>query len=533
MSSLYLSRLTKDGRRSLEEQLWSQQGGKCFISGKPIDLKLDEIDVDHIIPTRDNGKDDPTNFALTLLHYNRSKQAADLRVARVLARFEEIKASADSDDRGANLNDVLKAFGGASGTLRTKIDGTTVTYIVQATNGETKISVPLYTDKLSGMRYFFGVISIDKIYHDERINPRPIGANVRGLVEEFHKGRPQLHVALGWIGTAELPDARVQIFDGQHKAAAQILLGARDLARVFVDPDFEILLTANTNAGTTLRQVAFDKSVQRRLGSSILLDRITRFREEKGLAEDDESFSEKALVEHFKGEQRAVTRYVLDGIRNAITYSPDNKLSDFIEYAGKGYEKPFSYSAIEKTFYSKIIYPKALETPWNHKAEIGENPKALEVSQISRLMSLIAEKIYIGKYDDEIGTRRLENKVQNNEDVPERHLRAFRMAKEEILYCWIGYIGKIVEHHFLHMGKVIDNERSFQHPFPDQLWTNIGYFIDNLARLPMWIDRAASLTIFGAKQNYPFWQEIFESGKSPTGHKAMPSGLDIMQMIKP
>src|SRR5258706_14861099 len=126
MSSFYLSQLTKETRRALEEQLWAQQSGKCFISGKPIDLKLDEIDVDHIIPTRDNGKDDPTNFALTLLHYNRSKQAADLRVARVLARFEEIKATADSDDRGANLNDVLQAYGGASGTLRTKIDGATV-----------------------------------------------------------------------------------------------------------------------------------------------------------------------------------------------------------------------------------------------------------------------------------------------------------------------------------------------------------------------------------------------------------------------
>lgn len=533
MSSQYSNSLTKDQRKALEHQLWVQQSGKCFISEKPIDLSLDEVDIDHIIPTRDNGKDDVTNFALTLAHYNRSKQAADLRVARVLARFEEIKATADSDDRGANLNDVLRAYGGATGKLRIKIDGAFVTYLAHGTNSEDKITTPLHTDKLSGMQYFFGLLPIEPIYHDERINPRPIGANIRGLIEEFHKGRPQLHVALGWVGTSEFPEASVRIFDGQHKAAAQILLGARFLpARIFVDPNFDILLTTNTNAGTTLRQVAFDKSVQRRLGSSILLDRISRYRDEKGLQEDDETFSERSLVDHFKGEQRAVTRYVLDGVRNAITYSPDNKLRDFVEYGGKGYEKPFSYSTIEKTFYSKFIYPGMLETKWNHKAEIGENPRALETAQIVRLMSLIAEKIYVGKYEEEIGTRRLENKVQNDEDVPERHLRAFRMAKEEILYCWIGYIGKIIEHNFLHLGKVVDNERLFQYVFPEQLWTNIGHFIENLARLPMWVDRPASLTIFGGKQTYGFWQEIFESGKSPTGHKAMPSGLDIMQMIK-
>jgi hypothetical protein len=531
MASQYLGRLSAENRKGLEQDLWHQQNGKCFISERPIDLALDEVDIDHIIPSRDNGKDDPTNFALTLIHYNRSKQAADLRVARVLARFEHIKTTADSDDRGANLNDVLQAYGGATGVLRTKIDGTMVTYV--APDSDEKITLPLLTDKLSGMRYFFSLLPIESIYHDERINPRPIGPNIRGLIEEFHKGRPQLHVALAWIGTAEFPDARVRVFDGQHKAAAQILLGSRQLpVRIFIDPNFDVLLTTNTNAGTTLRQVAFDKSVQRRLGSSILLDRISRYREEKGLDGDDESFSEQSLVEHFRGEQRAVTRYVLDGVRNAITYSSDNKLSDFVEYGGKGYEKPFSYSTIEKTFYSKFIYSKMLEIPWNHRAEIGENPRALEISQIVRLMSLIAEKIYVGKYDEEIGTRRLENKIQNNEDVPDRHLRAFRMAREEILYCWIGYLGKIIEHHFLYMGKAVDNARLFQYRFPDQLWTNLGHFVENLARLPLWIDRPASLTLFGGKQSYGFWQQIFESGESPTGHKAMISGLDIMQMIK-
>ena len=531
MGSFYLNALSKDERDHLVKTLWEQQNGKCFISEKPIDLKLDQIDVDHIIPTRDNGKDDPTNFALTLATYNRSKQAADLRIARVLARFERIKETADSDDRGANLNDILKSVGGASRPLRTKIDGDTVTFVQTAEGTDNKVTVPLYTDKLSAMRYFFGAFPIEVVYHDERINPRAIGANIRGLVEEFHKGRPQLHVALGWISSEEFPDAKIRVFDGQHKAAAQILLGARTLPiRVFVDPDFEILLTANTNAGTTLKQVAFDKSVQLRLGSSILTDRIVRYRDDKGFPDDYEDFSEKTLVDHFR--ERAMTRYVLDNVRNAITYSSENKLRDFVEYGGKGHDKPFSYSAIEKTFYSKFIYGKMLETSWNYRADVGENPRELEKNQIIRLMSIIAEKLYVGKFDDEIGTRQLESKVQKGEDVPPKHLRAYRMAKEEILYCWLDYVSQIVEYHFVNLGKPINKEKLFQYPFPDQLWTNIGNFIDNLARLPLWIDHGTSSTIFGGKQNNNYWHTIFETGVSPTGHKVMTTGLNIMSMIK-
>ena len=69
----------------------------------------------------------------------------------------------------------------------------------------------------------------------------------------------------------------LKVFDGQHKAAAQILLGTRELPlRVFVEPDTNILLQANTNAGGKLRQVAFDAAVMRHLGSSLYVERVRK-----------------------------------------------------------------------------------------------------------------------------------------------------------------------------------------------------------------------------------------------------------------
>lgn len=130
-------------------------------------------------------------------------------------------------------------------------------------------------DELSGFHSAFVNLPIEYLYHDDHINPRAIGKNLKKLVEEFHKRLPQLHVALAWVNTTNGNTANIQVFDGQHKAAAQILLGVRILlVRVFINPDTDVLLTANTHAGTTLRQVAFDKSVQRGLGSSLLADRM-------------------------------------------------------------------------------------------------------------------------------------------------------------------------------------------------------------------------------------------------------------------
>src|SRR5665213_2442012 len=155
---------------------------------------------------------------------------------------------------------------------------------------------------LSGFRYFFALMPIQYLAHDSHINPRSIGANISKLVEEFQQKRPQLHVALAWLDSSEGRSA-LHVFDGQHKAAAQIMLGTRSLpVRVFIDPDADTLITTNTNAGTTLKQVAFDKSVQRHLGSALYQDRVQRFQTETGRADDDIRFSERDLVNHFKGQ---------------------------------------------------------------------------------------------------------------------------------------------------------------------------------------------------------------------------------------
>jgi hypothetical protein len=227
------------------------------------------------------------------------------------------------------------------------------------------------------MDYFFAVLPIAYLHHDAAINPRPIGKALRGLVEEFYKRNPQLHVGLALVEVShdgDSPRARVRIFDGQHKLAAQVLLGVTTLpVRIFVDPDPNRLLTANTNAGTTLRQVAFDMSVQRRLGGTILLSRIERYRVETNRDQDDFSFSETDLVKHFRGESRSVKRYILDNVRNSITHHADNKLRDFIEFGGKGGDKPLSYSNIEKTFYSFFIHQEMLDTPWDFKMDVGHS----------------------------------------------------------------------------------------------------------------------------------------------------------------
>lgn len=534
MASLYLNRLSAEQRTTLLQELHDRQTSNCFICGKAIDLKLqkDSIDIDHVIPISLNGPDNPGNFALTHDSCNRGKQDSDLRVARIIARFDDINESVAGESRAANLGDVLKAFRTSSHPFPVSIEGEKLSYSLAAVGKNDIQSIPLYVDGLSAFKFFFAQLPIEYIQHDSKLNPRAIGPNIKKLIKEFHTRRPQLHVALGWLSTADADKAQIRIFDGQHKAAAQIMLGAKNLpVRVFVDPDVEVLLTANTLAGTTLRQVAFDKSVQRSLGSSLLADRIERYRKDRELPDESEDFSEQDLQRHFKGE-REMKRYILDGIRSSITQHKENKLLDFIEYGGRGSDFPLSYSTVEKTFYSFFIGSDLLTVRLNHRVEEGLNPRMLEVDQMVSLMNIIAEEIFIDKFDLDIGTSRIENKVSKGENIPEAHLAAYRMAKEEIIYNWLRLAKQVIQTSFVTSGTPFDEKAPLQKLLPPNAWNNVRNFIRALRRLPLWVNKDMATSVFGGKRNMDYWKQIFDEGTTPDGQKVLGQKIDLIKMMQ-
>ena len=62
----------------------------------------------------------------------------------------------------------------------------------------------------------------------------------------------------------------------------------------------------------------------------------------RGLAENDYCFSEQDLVTFFRGERREMERYIIDAQRDSITHDQENALLEFVEWAGKGADRPLS-----------------------------------------------------------------------------------------------------------------------------------------------------------------------------------------------
>ena len=69
---------------------------------------------------------------------------------------------------------------------------------------------------------------------------------------------------------------------------------------MFLESNIDRLTETNTNAGSTLRQIAFDKSIMRQLNNTLYSERVKQYQGVHNLKEEDKSFSEQQLIDFFK-----------------------------------------------------------------------------------------------------------------------------------------------------------------------------------------------------------------------------------------
>ena len=186
---------------------------------------------------------------------------------------------------------------------------------------------------------------------------------------------------------------------------------------------------------------------------------------------------------------------------------------------------------IEKTAFSLFIDKSPLSLPLNYKLEVNENPRQLEKDQVVRLLNVLAERIYLASYDFDIGANKLEERLRKGEIIPEGHLRAVRISREEILYNVVRYVRELVKQYFLMRGQVVEDTELFQRKFPEELWSLTGKLIQNIANLPVWVNKHLSGTVFGGKQDHDYWKLIFETGRDRGGVQVLAKPLNLNELI--
>lgn len=448
-----LDALTADQRTDLIERLHKAQNGLCYVCQEVINLQVHEVDIDHIAALAREGPDDESNWALTHATCNRSKGTRDLQLQRILHEFRKhvqkyTAGNAHGKDRNFTLNEALSELRpkrmDAGVVLRD--DQVEVSWI-EGGQPKTETYALLTDTAIPPAKSFVGMIPFVCSHHDHDINPRSI-VDLEPMIEEFYNGYPQLQPSLASLTIkGSNGKAPILIFDGQHKAAAQ-LYARRDrlFVRVFLNYDREKLKETNYRAHTKLAQVHFPQLISDKVGADLFKEEFDRFIQDA----DPTKISEDAFFsKHVQRVQRSeYRRYFGNYLRYEVLIgkagSQQNMVLDFTETVmPRSTRYPLSYDTLQKTVLDVMLYQK----PSKETLDQTERYRQLEKENLVRLLNIFVEEVLSnGRFDVDLGVRRMEERLANDpQSVPDSHLRAYRICRKAAMMIWSKELKRAIQ----------------------------------------------------------------------------------------
>jgi len=531
--------LTKQEKTELIQRLHTAQNGLCYVCGSVMDLSVHQVDVDHIQALSRGGIDDEQNWALTHASCNHSKGTRDLELQRILHRFKShVESYGNPTIEGAMRNFTVNE---ALNELHP--DRQEVGAVIK--NGSIQISFNLegrpHTDEfpliedpgVPGVRSFVGMVPCECLHHDPTINPRSI-VDLEPMIEEFYNRNPQLQPSLASLNIEGVSSrGKILLFDGQHKAAAQMYVGRpRLFVRVFLNPDKSQLKETNFRAHTRLAQIHFPQLVEDRVGDDLFLEEFNRFLANADLARKSEhSFFREYLPHSLRGEYR---EYFVSHLRyEVLTGKAGTRPNEILNYVetitARSKRYPLSYDAVQKTFLNHFLWLK----PSRESLELTQNMRTVERENLIRLMNIFVEEILAnGRFDLGKGIYRIEERVaEAPETIPDSHLRAYRVCRAPAMIIWTEEVARAVALLLNTLSKYRASEWPKDRPLwaevEPAVWERIRKMIRVVRDHKVWGERT-SPEILGAisSTRQRDWKEILLQGRLPSRQDQLLPRLD-------
>jgi len=449
-------------RRALTDeersQILARDGMRCFIDGHPIESE-DDLEFDHIkafAVVRTTALD---NMAPVCRRHNRQKGTMDLSEYRdylKLATFFE-------DGSPKYLDNVIQATGHKLGErLQYEVntgDASVILYFDGA-----KKAVSLYACPTTGWKYFYAVIPAHYLKNDRELQPRPLRQPfVWGLYRHFQRNT-QLAPSICRLNG----DGTLLLFDGQHKAAAQIWSGRKAVeCKVYIRPDKKLINETNLEAHQTYRQMSFYSYELMKKYAEICGEDWNEYAALEGRK------SEAGFMDFLVNEKRFSTPKAKAEVARAVHWrilnDPTNKLGDFISEKNRARRQPLTYYRIEKTFFRHLLSP----VPSPAEFQSDEDFRDVEERNLVRLMTLVAEEGLIDRW--------------NPERADATHYRTERIFSAGSIRAWVRILRDVLYSDLrLYLKGPEEAQRVLYRGLTDEQFALIGRFVRRIFAHSVW-----------------------------------------------
>jgi hypothetical protein len=377
----------------------SQKDKKIIILNNTIDSKLiccmdkktinkkSEIEFHHIKPLAFKDRFDESNFITVCKKHH--KEMGELSFSEYIA-VKEMEKFFDGNVI-KKLNDVLKLKlgGNNSGShLNTEIKNNGNKIDIFFSSDKNAVMFNLSTCPSTGFKYFYMVLPVEYIHNDEDLQPRPLEMSRLWDLYRHLLVNSQLTPSV-----CRLTENKILLFDGQHKAAAQIWAGRKEIeCKIYIEPDIKLLKETNLVAHDKLRQMPFFTSVLINKWASIFAEEWKEYMSRKG------SKSESDFVAFLisKGKKRpSAINMIESNIYDSIIEDKINSIIKYVEESSSANKKPLTTNRLKQTIFKKFIAPPPLDMA----IEESDRQREFERKNVVRLLNLITEYTLKNKWN--------------------------------------------------------------------------------------------------------------------------------------
>ena len=458
-------------------QVRTQFQDTCYLCEETLDGYTDsEIQYDHIYAYADGYSQDLGNFAPV----HASREPGKHNCHKLKGRKSPYQYKEEMRIR-RNMQNImgLKDICQQAEPLDVSLD---VVKRVIRVNGRI---LPLYGQQLNNQDYcyFFDEIETRHIGNDDKIQLRPLEDKIYGMI--FHlRSHPQL---LPSVGRLDLIERKIKIFDGQHKAVAQIIGNQRDRVPciVFVNSDpeeakqrawVEELRVTVFEAHTTFLQQRYKKSHIDDKLAAIFADRIQAFREAVG--NPQASYTETVILRHDTAANRRkfIRSAIIDELRDTHDFIDRYVAQDRKEQS----QKPMIWQSLE-AFIRTFCNVEPVDVPSDHV----QNCRADEVENVKFLLDCLEKHAIAGKWNPFV----LDS---------EGHKLSRKFFYDKAVTNWLKRLHEAMKHAFDQMmGRASTGALSYREEFSSEVRQRFDRIFEMLVTHSVWHNPANDPIISG------------------------------------
>jgi hypothetical protein len=449
---------TEEQRKIIKEKHRIDGKVRCFVNNHPIDDEKD-IEFHHIKPWSFKQETLLDNLAPVCKDHHRRIGILSIEEYRSKLAISEFFKSKDPK----KLNDVLEekiGRGNFGKNLNFEIkDEKIIIYFSDKIKSD---EFQLYVCPATGFKYFYITLPVKYLSNDEKLQPRPIEEKRLWDLYVHLNTHTQLSPAI-----CRLVNKSILLFDGQHKSAAQIWAGRKQVeCKVYIEPDEKTLKETNLAAHDKLRQMNFFTSVLISKWADIFKDEWEEFLEIKGVK------SEKEFVNFLvgKGKKKAdATNMLKSNIIDSVLEDSENNIVEYITERNRTRKNPLTINSLKQTIFKYFVANPPLDIEIDKSDELREK----ERKNIIRLLNILTEITLTNKW--------------NPDKNDASYKKSVRIYKSGSIKAWSKMLKDIIAV----VLRIYDEDKKselFLRTINDEEWELIKGRIEKLFNHKLWTD---------------------------------------------